>query len=296
MTLPLEHLDRNKLPNQWHHLSEILNHSTTAKDWENVVRLLEGFENAGLHIKPQRKEAIVRNLHRNGMHHLVLKALQRPRATGLRLSDQGVLTQVLRSLHDIASIADWAEAETTRALRMARQVVEMMDDDEHCATQMRRKTISEHDWRSKPAVVALPTELAAVLADRHGGDVDEVKRLANRLVNAMKQQNFHAELDTMSKRAERTSKDFQSLIGQVKAVSVYSLELVQLVIVWNALKTSRKVLGTDMPMADEAQIFETQVEAVIRKGLTASEKLLERDGERASNTFIPYIWKTFRGC
>jgi hypothetical protein len=164
--------------------------SETKEDWENVVRMLEGMENAGIKVKQNRQEMVVRQLNLHGMQHLVLKALQRPKATGVRLSSWGVLVQVLRSVHDKAALADWEKDETIKALRLAKQVVELMDDEEHCGGQPRGEMKSEGDFRAKPVVVALPTELAAVLAEKHAGDKEEVKKMANRLVNALKQDDY----------------------------------------------------------------------------------------------------------
>lgn len=190
VTVPLEHIDRNRLPNTWKQLREIVGKSETREDFENVVRLLEGFENAGIRVRPQWQELIVRKLSLNGMQHLVLKALQRPKATGLRLSEYGVLVQVLRGVHDKAALANWDEEDTTKAFRLAKQVVELMDDEEHCGGQTRGAMASQRDWRSKPAVIALPTELAAVLAGMHDGDVAVVKKFAGRLLNALEQGEF----------------------------------------------------------------------------------------------------------
>jgi hypothetical protein len=164
--------------------------SETKEDWENVVRMLEGMENAGIKVKQNRQEMVVRQLNLHGMQHLVLKALQRPKATGVRLSSWGVLVQVLRSVHDKAALADWEKDETIKALRLAKQVVELMDDEEHCGVQPRGEMESKGDFRGKPVVVALPTELAAVLAEKHAGDKEEVKKMANRLVNALKQDDY----------------------------------------------------------------------------------------------------------
>jgi hypothetical protein len=41
-----------------------------------------------------------------------------------------------------------------------------------------------------PAVIALPTELSAVVAAKFGGDKEEVKKLANRLMNSLKQNDY----------------------------------------------------------------------------------------------------------
>jgi hypothetical protein len=164
--------------------------SETAADWENVVRMLEGMQNAGIKVKKAWQEMVVRQLNLHGMQHLVLKAIQRPKATGVRLSNWGVLLQVLRSVHDKAALADWEKEETAKALRLARQVVELMEDEEHCGGQSRGELKSEGDFRGKPVVVALPTELAAVLAEKHSGDKEKVKKMVGRLVNALKQDEY----------------------------------------------------------------------------------------------------------
>ena len=164
--------------------------SETKEDWENVVRMLEGFENAGIKVKPGWQEMVVRYLNLHGMQHLTLKALQRSKATGLRLSTWHVMMQVIRMVHDKAALTDWEKEETTKAARWAKQVVELMDDEEHCGSETRGGMKSDLDFRGKPVVVAMLTELVAVLAEKHGGDKEEAKKMANRLVNAMKQDDY----------------------------------------------------------------------------------------------------------
>jgi hypothetical protein len=190
VTLPLEHIDRNHLPDRFKTFKAVIAQSETKEDWENVVRMMEGMENAGIVVKKAWQEMVVRHLNMSGMQHLVLKALQRPKATGLRLSNWGVLVQVIRSVHDKAALADWVKEETNKALRLAKQVVELMDDEAHCGAPSRGEMKSEGDYRGKPVVVALPTELAAVLAEKHGGDKEEVKKMAGRLVNALQQDDY----------------------------------------------------------------------------------------------------------
>jgi hypothetical protein len=185
VTLALEHLDRNRLPNRWATFKDIVAKSETREDWENVVRVLEGFESAGIKLSTDKQAMVVRRLNIEGMHHIILKALQRVKATGLRMREWRVLLQVLRAPYDKAALADWDEEETTKALRFAKQVAELLEDEEHCGGQ-----VAEHDFRGKPAVIAVPTALAAVLAHKHSGDVQEVKTLAGRLVAALKQDDY----------------------------------------------------------------------------------------------------------
>lgn len=185
VTLPLEHLDRNRLPSRWRQLRAIVQKSTTTEDWENVVRLLEGFENAGIRVKPQWQAFVVRKLNEHNMHHLVLKAVQRSSATGVRLSNYHVLLQVLRGVHEKAALSNWDKEQTHKAFRLACQIVQLMDDEAHHSTLIRGHKVLENDWRAKPPVIALPTELAAVMAEKHGGDIAQVKIYANRLINSL---------------------------------------------------------------------------------------------------------------
>ena len=187
VTLPLQHLDRNRLPKRWQHFRDIVMKSQTRNDWANVVRLLEGFENAGLRVRSRWQIMAVRQLNLAGMHSLVFQALQRVQATGLHLTDRGVLLQVLRGLHDKAATADWDKEETTQALRMAKQVVDLMEAKDHHAANRGEPPA---DRRGDPVVIALLTELTAVLAQRHGGDSSELAKLVNRLLTALVQTDF----------------------------------------------------------------------------------------------------------
>jgi len=204
VTLPLEHLDRNRLPNRYKRLREICNQSETKEDWENVVRCLEGFQEAGIKVHWQWQELVIRKLNLAGMQHLVLKALQRAKETGVKLSNYGVLRAVLRTVHDKAALADWAQDDTIKAHKLAKQVVELMEDEEHYVGKRPVKPrgkpdkFAEGDYRGRPSVVALPTEMAAVLADRYGGDKEEVKKLSSRLVHALQQSGYTVHLPPLS--------------------------------------------------------------------------------------------------
>ncbi|KAH8641740.1 hypothetical protein IG631_04681 [Alternaria alternata] len=245
------------MPNRFKTFRTIVAESETKEDWENVVRCLEGFEEAGIKVEIAWQELVVRSLNLADMHHLILKMLQRSKATGVKLTELGVLRQVLRSVHDKAALSDWAEEETAKMYKQAKQIVELMDNEEHHKIQKREDQPYQGDWRGRPSVVALPTELAAVLAERHGGDKEQVKKLSNRLVNALKQSEY--------------------------------TDLLEAMIVWNALKTSRKVLGAEMPMAEEAQKFETKAEQVLTEGMQSLDDMSkDKTGKSLKPAFVKY--------
>jgi hypothetical protein len=67
----------------------------------------------------------------------------------------------------------------------------------------------------------------------------------------------------------------------------------QFTIIWNALKTSRKVLGADMPMAEEAQSFEKRVEEVLMQSL---EMLGNPKADVRSDQIIEYVRGSVEKC
>ncbi|EUC47014.1 hypothetical protein COCMIDRAFT_35449 [Bipolaris oryzae ATCC 44560] len=296
VTLPLEHLDRNKLPDRWQTLRRVVEKSETQEDWENVLRCLEGFVEAGIRAKAQWQEMIIRKLALADMHHLILKALQRPKATEIRLSNRGVLTQVLRGVHSRAAIVDWDQEETTKALKMAKQVVELMEHKDHCGNKPATMTEKDGDWRGHPVVIALPTELAAVVAEKYRGDKEEVKRLATRLVAAIKQTDFVTSLNGLLENSSKSSADFSDVKSHLEFVTKHCHDLFELVIVWNALKTSRKVLGGDMPMANDAQQFETKVDQVLKQSLDKLDTLASCNGTVLKTQYLDMVKEAVQEC
>lgn len=190
VTLPLEHIDRRTdIPRRWSTLKSVLDNSKTPEDWENVVRMLEGFHNAGIHLKPQWMQSVVSALNKNAMHHLVFKALRRAGKTGLRLNDPGVTHQWLEGLHEKAAASEWDAGETTKALGFAEQTVELMENDEHLG----KVDPGKGDLRADPYVIAVPLELAAARALKatDGQDRDgKVAKYASRLMNALHQDEY----------------------------------------------------------------------------------------------------------
>jgi hypothetical protein len=185
VTLALEHIDRLQTPRRWPTIRDVLSKSETREDWENVVRMVEGYHNAGIPLTPDHQALIVRMLNMKEMHHIILKALQRVEETGISMREWEVLRQVLRAVYDKAALSDWDQEETYKAVRMAKQVAELLEDEHHCGGQP-----AEHDFRGRPAVVAVPTALAAVRALKHNKDVEEVKTMARRLMAAMEQHDY----------------------------------------------------------------------------------------------------------
>ncbi|KAJ4293489.1 hypothetical protein N0V90_008772 [Kalmusia sp. IMI 367209] len=297
VTLPLEHIDRNRdqpaFNSTWR---DIIRASKTPEDWENVLRVMEGYANAGIQRSPAQFEMVVRNLSKAGMYHLILKALQRPDATGLRLRNWSVVGQVIRAVRERAWKADWNKDELKKALSMAEQVVQLMENDGHAA-----KTASTTDPRTQPAVVAVPLEMAAELAYRHDGDTEKVRRYAVRLMNALKQHDFlSAEIEEVKVRASRSEADYAKTLKQADALTQLANSLTSLIPVWNGLSTARTVLDTEMPMADEAERVQRQLRELLQQGEEALERLSIRQGKQiaksGSDGYLGQVQDAIKKC
>lgn len=295
VTLPLQPLTREARPSRGESLRDVVAQSETTADWENVVRVLEGYHSAGFTIKPQWQSMVVRRLIAEGNHSIVLQALQRVKATGLRLSHYNVTRLVLKGAHDRAAASDWDKEETAKALRYARQIVELMEDKEHHAVQIKGSKQTQTDWRSRPFVVAAPTELAAVLAQKHSGDTDVVKTLANRLVHALKQDGLES-LNSVTTSSTKSEADFSNKSAQTFTLNQHGGGLIEVLVIWNALKTSKAVLGAEMPLAAEAAEFESKTKRILDEGIAALPKLQQRGGVEMRSSLPAYLREQLQKC
>jgi hypothetical protein len=68
------------------------------------------------------------------------------------------------------------------------------------------------------------------------------------------------------------------------------------VVVWNALKTARKVLGADMPMAKEAQQYESKAAVVLTEGAANADRLRTKDGKKMVNRMVEAVGEAVARC
>ncbi len=70
----------------------------------------------------------------------------------------------------------------------------------------------------------------------------------------------------------------------------------ELLVIWNALKTSKAVLGSDMPLAAEAAEYEAKIKELLDEGLEALTKLQRRDGVELGISYPAYIIEQLQKC
>lgn len=185
VTLPLEHIDRNRdQPSQWGSFKEAIDKSKTPEDWENIVRLLEGYNSAGVRWRSAKNfEILIRRMSLANMHHLLLKAIQRSRHTGLRLRSFPVILSLFRELHATAAVSGFETEKIERMLRFAEQYVELLEDRQHCGS----RDAAPMDPRTSPYIIAIPAALAAAKAKKTSQGNDKVRLYASRLMEALQQ-------------------------------------------------------------------------------------------------------------
>lgn len=294
--MPLEHIDRIKdVPSRWTVLKQVIELSKDQKDWENVVKMLEGFHLAGIHFKTRHLLKFIRRANEAGMQHIVLRALQQVKTTGLSLKSPEVLEAVLIGIHNMASRSGWEAGSTKKALGFAEQVMELMEKPEHLGTSFAKFG----DPRASPLVIAVPLELAAARAAKHldGKDKDgKVKMYAVRLMASFKQDNFlKASLPGLLSADLKTSEDMSFKSKRARSSDYNSLKhkISAWIPVWYGLRiASLEVLGEDMPMPKDAQ----SVIALVDGRLTAAVDTIHKEAPRSVNVEeLPCI-KSLKEC
>jgi hypothetical protein len=90
-----------------------------------------------------------------------------------------------------------------------------------------------------------------------------------------------------SLRSGTKADSFKNVTTQLSFIKTYTQDLLEAMIVWNALKTSRKVLGAEMPMAEEAQKFETKAAQVLTEGMQSLDDM-SKTGKSLKLAFVKY--------
>jgi len=73
-------------------------------------------------------------------------------------------------------------------------------------------------------------------------------------------------------------------------------DLMPVVLIWNALKTARGVLGADMPEAEQAQELEGRTHKALTEGLASLKNLSQRDGVEFKSEMVDYVQDAVERC
>lgn len=199
-----------------------------AKDLPNLPALLQGLkEGVKKPLGNNLAEKLIRKSIESGKFGQVIRCLQQANRTGLTLKNEFVLRAVLCGLHDIAQSSDWSKGATERALRDANVIAAQLESEEHGTG----RELAENDPRTRPEVVGVFLELAAVYVYKHADAKDEsglVKAYAERLVNCLEKSGTQPRDVVLEKRGPQWP--------MLRAIPV-----------WHGLTVAQEILGKDMP-------------------------------------------------
>ncbi|KAL1974762.1 hypothetical protein VTN31DRAFT_4966 [Thermomyces dupontii] len=148
----------------------------TTKDWQNVIPLLTGLREHRRFLTDGRWEWLVRMAGNANAMGIILECAKQADRTGFRLRKPGVVQRVFFELHRMAHVGPESAA---KALRLGRQMVDMMDWPEHVNHDV------NEDPKRRPFLIGGLLELYAIRAwnELGGKDADgAVQRYAERLL------------------------------------------------------------------------------------------------------------------
>lgn len=166
---------------------DVLEMTNERQDWRNLPPLLEGLYQTNMKMRPKWLHMLVNKAFTDGMLPVVIQCLQQVKTNGMTLRDEVLREKVMTFIRLNARNQEWSEEATLKSLKQAQQVLELMDEPEHCGNS----TVGPEDPRADPSLIGIPLELAAVRAKNHLGGSDKdgvVAMYLARLLPALQQQ------------------------------------------------------------------------------------------------------------
>jgi hypothetical protein len=168
----LKHIDRTKdQPGTVEGLLNLISLMKDKKDWDNLPIFLEGLRIAGRKLKPQYMEKLVRKAGQAGQQQTILECARRVSRTGFALKDLNLVRQVMWWTQRKALSAGWTAQSTKKALSMAEQIADLLEDEKHCGGPVRGAS----DPRARPEVAGILLQLAAAHAKFSSGKDEDGK-------------------------------------------------------------------------------------------------------------------------
>jgi hypothetical protein len=162
----LKHINRTKdQPGTVESLLKLISLMKDKKDWDNLPIFLEGLRIAGRKLKPQYWEKLVRKAGQAGQQRTILECARRASRTGFVLKGLNLVREVMWWTQHRALSAGWTAQSTKKALTMAEQIADLLEDEKHCGGTF----ISALDPRARPEVVGVLLQLAAAHAKLSDG-------------------------------------------------------------------------------------------------------------------------------
>ncbi|KAJ5461894.1 uncharacterized protein N7458_003446 [Penicillium daleae] len=184
---------------------EVLRLIAANNEWKALVPFLSGLYMSNLRLSANRLAQIVRKASDAGKLSIIFECIRQGTRTGFHLRDLTVVQRLFYDIHILAQNADFKGPAAIKALNMAKQAVDLMDQDAATQTSLAKAANPKH----QPFVIGTLLELSAARAINEFGGKDqanEVLSYARKLVASwplfQEQSKVAAEVSSASERAQ----------------------------------------------------------------------------------------------
>ena len=186
-TVTLKPLNRFKdEPNSTGAFHKVLGLIKEKKDWDVIPGFLEGLRYSRRVLGKDMQEKLVRRAALGGRTGLVIELLRRSEKTGLRIENRAIAWWAMRGALETAIQSDWSEDGLKKAAHQALVLLELTDDPRN---GVRKDITDEEDPRKRAETLGLAMGLLAA----GGGEVREVRRLAQRMLKTFSYADLRVE-------------------------------------------------------------------------------------------------------
>jgi hypothetical protein len=185
---------------------EALRLIAATNEWKALVPFLSGLYMSNLRLNTNRFAQIVRKASEAGKLSVIMECIRQGHRTGFHLRELTVVQRLFYDIHALAQSADFKGPAVTKALNMAKQAVDLMDQDAETHTSLAKAENPKH----QPFVIGTLLELSAARAINEFGGKDqanEVLSYARKLVVSWpifkEQGELAGEVSSASERAQQ---------------------------------------------------------------------------------------------
>ncbi|KAJ5177149.1 uncharacterized protein N7482_003026 [Penicillium canariense] len=206
---------------------EVLRLIAVNNEWKALVPFLSGLYMSNLRLSNNRLEQLVRKASDAGKLPIIMECIRQSHRTGFYLRDLGVVKRLFFDIHVLAQNGDFKGVAVTKALNMAKQAVDLMN--QYAATHS--SSVKADIPQNQPFVIGTLLELSAAraISDFGGKDqANEVLSYARKLVAAwpiFQEQSKKAVADDFPSARARAQETLAVYNGLRLSLSIHGLAL-----------------------------------------------------------------------
>lgn len=152
---------------------EVLRLIAAKNEWKALVPFLTGLHMSNFRLSNNRLAQLVRKASDAGKLSVIMECIRQGHRTGFHLRDLTVVQRLFYDIHVLAQSADFKGPAVTKVLNMAKQAVDLMDQDTATHTSLAKAENPKH----QPFVIGTLLELSAAKAINEFGGKDQANEV-----------------------------------------------------------------------------------------------------------------------